>query len=193
MRRFPNETVDALERVYADEFRFVHTTGNVADKVTQINGIMSNEPVSSAPISTPSFDQLLVYGDVAILRTLERGVAGTNIYARKGGRWQIVQVQGTRLPPERKPVQLDSKALDAFVGRYEFSPGAVTTVTREGNSLMWKGGNRPKLTLVPLSNTRFYAKENDAEMTFSMGDKGQVTDVVLRLGSCHDSKAKRIE
>jgi hypothetical protein len=102
-------------------------------------------------------------------------------------------VQGTRLPPERRPVQLDPKVLDAFVGRYEFSPGAVATVTKEGNALMWKGGSRPTVTLVPLSDNRFYARENDAEMAFSKGDKGQVTDVVLRLGSCQESKAKKIE
>jgi hypothetical protein len=79
------------------------------------------------------------------------------------------------------------------VGRYEFGPGAVATVTKEGNALTWKGGSRPKVTLVPLSDNRFYAKENDAEMTFSKGDKGQVTEVVLRLGSCQDSKAKKVE
>jgi hypothetical protein len=183
----------ALERVYADEFQFVHSTGGVVNKAAQINGIMSNDPVSSAPVPTPSFDQLLVYGDVAILRTSGRWVAGTNIYARKGGRWQIVQVQGTRLPPERRPVQLDPKALDAFLGKYEFAPGAYATVTKEGDALKWQAGGRPKVTLVPLSDNRFYARENDAEMTFSKGDKGQATDVVLRLGSCQESKAKKIE
>ncbi len=183
----------ALERVYADEFQFVHTTGGVVNKAAQINGIMSNDPVSSAPLPTPSFDQLLVYGDVAILRTAGRGVAGTNIYARKGGRWQIVQVQGTRLAPERRPVQLDPKVLDSYPGKYEFAPGAYATVTKESDALKWQAGGRPKVTLVPLSATRFFARENDAEMTFSKGDKGQVTGVVLRLGSCQDSKAKKIE
>ena len=183
----------ALERVYADEFQFVHSTGGVINKAAQIDGIMSNDPVSSAPVLTPSFDHLLVYGDVAVLRTSGRGVAGTNIYARKGGHWQIVQVQGTRLPPERRPVPLDSKVLDSYLGKYEFAPGAYATVTKEGDALKWQAGSRPKVTLVPLSDTRFYARENDAEMSFSKGDKGQVTDVVLRLGSCQDSKAKKVE
>jgi hypothetical protein len=134
-----------------------------------------------------------VYSDVAILRVPGRGATGTNIYAKKAGRWQIVQVQGTRLPPERKPIQLDPKVLDLYPGRYEFAPGAYATVTKEGEALKWQAGGRPKVTLVPLTDARFYAKENDAEITFYKGEKGQVTEVVLRLGSCQESKAKKVE
>ena len=181
----------ALERIYADEFQFVHTTGGVVDKTAQINNALANDRTSSVP--APTFEGLLVYGDVAILRTLERGVAGTNIYSKKSGRWQIVQVQGTRLPPERKPITLAPKVIDAYLGKYEFAPGAYATVTKEGDALSWKPGARPKSTLVPLTDSRFYSKENDAEMTFSKDEKGQVTGVVLRLGVCQESKAKKVE
>lgn len=80
-----------------------------------------------------------------------------------------------------------------MTGKYEFGPGAVATVTREGNDLRWRGGNRMPVTLVPLSETHFFAKESETEMTFLKNEKGQVTDVVLRLGSCQDSKARKIE
>jgi len=84
----------ALERIYADDFQFVHTTGGVVDKTTQINNTLANDRTSTGPLPIPTFDRLLLFGDVAIFRTLERGVAGTNVYSRKEGRWQIVQVQG---------------------------------------------------------------------------------------------------
>ena len=35
--------------------------------------------------------------------------------------------------------------------------------------------------------------ETETEMMFMKDEKGQVTDVVLRVGSCQDSKAKKIE
>jgi hypothetical protein len=183
----------ALERIYADDFQFVHTTGGVIDKTTQINNALANDRTSTGPLAIPTFDGLLLFGDVAIFRTLERGVAGTNIYSRKEGRWQIVQVQGTRLPPDRKPITLDPKVLDAYLGKYEFAPGAYATVTKDGDALSWKPGNRAKSTLIPLTDSKFYSKENDAEMTFSKDEKGQVTGVVLRLGVCQESKAKKIE
>lgn len=49
------------------------------------------------------------------------------------------------------------------------------------------------VTLIPLSETHFYAKETETETMFVKNEKGQVTGVVLRVGSCQDSKAKKIE
>jgi hypothetical protein len=182
-----------LERVYADEFQFIHGNGYVVTKTAQIDGIMANTPLSSTPVPVPSFDPLLLYGDVAVFRDTARNVAGTNIYVKKNGQWQIFQVQGTRLAPQRNATKIDPQLLDSFLGRYEFGPGAVATVTREGDVLKWRGGNRLPVELVPLSDTRFFGKENDSEMTFTKNDKGQVTDVVLKLGVCQESRAKKIE
>ena len=49
------------------------------------------------------------------------------------------------------------------------------------------------VTLIPLSETHFFAKETETEIMFVKSEKGQVTGAVLRLGSCQDSKAKKIE
>jgi hypothetical protein len=143
---------------------------------------------------TPSFDQLTVYGDMAILRgrEIKAGLFATTVFAKRDGRWQFVHAQGTLVPPERKAIALDPKALDAFVGSYEFGPNAVAIATKEGDALMWKGGRRPKVRLMPLSDTRFFVEETGVEMTFHKGDNGPVTGVTLRIGSCQDSEAKRV-
>jgi len=182
----------ALERLFADGYVWVQGNGRVTTKAKHIENILSN--TSQFLMTIPSFDQLTVYGDTAILRATERdGLFATTVFARKDGRWQFVHAQGTLMPPERKAVEVDPKALDAFVGNYEFGPGAVATVTKEGDALMWKGGRRPKVRLMPLSDSRFFVAESGVEMTFRKGDKGQVTSVTLRIGSCQDSEAKRVE
>ena len=181
----------ALERLFADEYVWIQANGNINDKTKHINGILGND--ANFQVLNPSFDQLLVYGEMAINRTAGAGISTTAFFAKKDGRWQFVQVQGTRLPPERKPIELDPKTLDSFVGKYEFAPDAVGTVTREGNTLMWKGGRRPKAKLMPLSDTRFFVENTDAEMTFYKDAKGQITHLDFRLGNCQDSKARKIE
>lgn len=183
----------ALERLYADEFQFVRPAGAIINKAAQISGIMSNDPISSTPVPAPAPERLAVYGDVVISRSIVRGTAISSMFVKKDGRWQLLHAQGTRLAPERNPVMIDPQLLNSFLGKYQFGPGAVATVTREGDSLKWRGGNRPAVTLVPLSETHFFAKESETEITFVKNEKGQVTDVVLRLGSCQDSKAKKIE
>lgn len=182
-----------LEQLYADEFQFIRPSGGVINKVTQISGIMSNDPISSTPIPAPALESLMVYGDVVVSRHTVRGTAVSSIFVKKDGHWQLLQAQGTRLAPERKPTSLEPKLLDAFVGKYEFGPNAIATVTREGDAIRWRGGNRMPVTLVPLSETQFFAKETETEMMFVKNENGQVTGVVLRLGSCQDSKAKKIE
>ena len=182
-----------LEQLYADEFQFIRPSGGVINKVTQISGIMTSDPVSSIPIPVPAVDSLMVYGDVVVSRHTVRGTAVSSIFVKKDGRWQLLQAQGTRLAPERKPTSLDPKLADALVGKYEFGPNAIATLTREGDVIRWRGGNRMPVTLVPLSETQFFARETETEMTFVKTENGQVTGVVLRLGSCQDSKAKKIE
>jgi hypothetical protein len=154
---------------------------------------MSSDPISSMPIPAPAIENLMVYGDVVVARHTVRGTAVSSIFVKKDGRWQLLQAQGTRLAPERKPISLDPKLLDSFVGKYEFGPNAIATLTRDGDTLRWRGGNRMPVTLVPLSETQFFAKETETEMMFVKNENGQVTGVVLRLGSCQDSKAKKIE
>jgi hypothetical protein len=112
---------------------------------------------------------------------------------KKNGQWRLLQAQATRLAPERKPVNIDPKLLDSFVGKYQFGPNAIATVTREGDALRWRGGNRMPVTLVPLSETHFFSKETETEMMFVKNEKGQVTDVMLRVGACQDTKAKKME
>jgi len=182
-----------LEQLYADEFQFIRPSGGVISKVTQITGIMSSDRLSSTPVSIPALENLMVYGDAVVSRHTVRETVITSIFVRKDGRWQLLQAQGTRLAPKRNPITLDPKALDSFVGKYEFGPNAIATVTREGDALRWRGGNRMPVTLTALSEIHFFAKETETDIMFVKDEKGQVTGAVLRLGSCQDSNAKKIE
>ena len=182
-----------LEQLYAEEFQFIRPSGAIVNKANQITGIMANDPISSTPVPAPAADSLIVYGEVVVARHTLRGSAISSIFVKKGGQWQLLHAQATRLAPERKPVTLDPKLLDSFVGRYQFGPNAVATVTREGDGLRWRGGNRMPVTLIPLSETHFFSKETETEMMFVKNENGQVSDVVLRVGACQDSKAKKIE
>jgi hypothetical protein len=183
----------ALERLFADGYIWVQGGGGVKSKAQHIENILGNTSQFSMP--TPSFEQMTVYGDMAILRETEMrsGLFATTVFAKRDGRWQFVHTQGTLLAPERKAVELDPKALDSFVGSYEFGSGVMATVTKEGDALMWKAGRRPKVRLMPLSDTRFFVVETGVEMNFHKGDKGPVTSVTVRLGTCQDSDAKRVE
>ena len=181
----------ALERLFADGYVWVQGNGSVTTKAKHIDNIMSNTAPFSLP--APPFEQFAVYGDTAIFRSTERkaGLFATTVFAKTDGRWQFVHAQGTLLPPERKAIEVNPTAFDALVGSYEF-PTGMAVATKEGDALMWKAGRRPTVRLMPLSDTHFFVEESGVEMLFHKDDKGQATDVTLRIGTCQDSQAKKV-
>ncbi len=84
--------------------------------------------------------------------------------------------------------QLDPKVLDAYTGKYEVRPGIFATVTRQGNSLVVQIPFQSKMEFLPMSETQFFMKYSDADLTFVKNDKGEVTEAVL--GSLTAKKVK---
>jgi len=179
----------ALESFYADEFLFIHSSGQEDNKQRRIDAILSVNDYKPAPM--PSFDELYVYGDVAILRA-KAANRGTTIYAKKNGEWQVVQVQSTALPPARNTVKLDPKTIQQYIGKYEQAPGVFTLISFENDTLRAKGANRPQVAILPLSDNVFAVKDNIGEFTFYKDDKGQVTHYILRV-SGREIKGTKVE
>ncbi len=179
----------ALEHFYADEFLFIHSTGQEDNKQRRIANILSINDYKPAPM--PTFDELYVYGDVAVQRA-KGMVRGTTIYAKKNGDWQVVQIQSTALPPERKIIKLDSKTLQQYVGKYEQAPGVFTLISFENDTLRAKGANRPQVAILPLSDNVFAVKDNVGEFTFYKDDQGRVTHYILRV-SGREIKGTKVE
>ena len=77
-----------------------------------------------------------------------------------------------RLPDDA--VKLTSAQLDAFVGRYQYGPGAIMTVSREGALLMAQLTGQPKYPLFPKSETEFEWRVVPASVKFVKGADGKV-------------------
>jgi hypothetical protein len=182
----------ALERIYADEFRFVHGGGNMDDKAANIANIMSIEG-PRRPLPIPSLDGLLVYGDVAVYRThdKEAGLWATAVYARKGGRWQIVQLQSTYLALDRPTVTLDAKTLDAYAGTYSRQGGVSLTLAREGDHLLLRSPGRPNLVVAPIGDAQFVYVGINTDIRFFKDEQGRVTHFVQRLPNGREVTWKR--
>ena len=75
-----------LEQLYADEFQYIRPSGGVINKVTQINGIMSNDPISSTPIPAPAMESLMLYGDIVVARHTVRNTAVSSVFVKKDAR-----------------------------------------------------------------------------------------------------------
>jgi CubicO group peptidase (beta-lactamase class C family) len=126
---------------------------------------------------------------IVVLRNADYGVLSPNKISE--GLAAIVFGEKYELPHERVAIKIDPKILDAYVGQYELRPNLIFTMTREGDSLMTQITGQPKFELFPESETKFFLKVVDAQVTFVKDDKGVVTHLILHQGG--DRTAKKIK
>jgi D-alanyl-D-alanine-carboxypeptidase/D-alanyl-D-alanine-endopeptidase len=81
-------------------------------------------------------------------------------------------------PRQRKEVTLPPAALEAYVGQYQLSPDFAIVVTRDGNALFVQATGQPKFPIYAESETEFFLKVVDAQVTF-VREGGKVTKLIL--------------
>lgn len=94
-------------------------------------------------------------------------------------------------PKERKAIVVNPKLYERYVGRYELSPNFILTITKKGDRLFAQATDQPTLELFPESETRFFIKEVDAQITFMEDQQGQVTQLILHQAG-QNLSAKRL-
>ena len=95
------------------------------------------------------------------------------------------------LTTERKEAKVDPKLYDSYAGDYELATNFVLTITSEDGKLMGQATGQPKAELFPTSETEFFLKSVDAQITFVKNEQGQVTQLILHQNG-RNMTAKKI-
>ena len=95
-------------------------------------------------------------------------------------------------PKPRKETAVDPKALEAYVGEYALTPAFVIAVTLEGQQLFVQATGQSKVPVYAESDTEFFLKIVDAQISFVKDASGAVTGLVLHQGG-RDQPAKKIK
>jgi D-alanyl-D-alanine-carboxypeptidase/D-alanyl-D-alanine-endopeptidase len=88
-------------------------------------------------------------------------------------------------------VSIDPRLLDRYVGRYELTPSAIFTVTRRGDALFVQLSGQSTFPVFPESDTQFFYKVVDAQLTFQPSGEGAASAVTLHQNG-RDQRAPRI-
>jgi WD40 repeat protein/serine/threonine protein kinase len=81
-----------------------------------------------------------------------------------------------------KIAAVDPASYDALVGKYSYPNGQTNTVTREGSHLFAQMNDQPKLEILPTSETEFFWKDVNAQVTFVKDQTGKVTKAIHHQG-----------
>ena len=95
------------------------------------------------------------------------------------------------IPAPRTEVRVSQAVLDAYAGRYELAPDFIITISREGEQLFAQATGQPRFELFAESETKFFAKVTEIQVTFVRAASGDVTELILHQGG--DRRARRLE
>ncbi|HIC18198.1 TPA: DUF3471 domain-containing protein, partial [Candidatus Poribacteria bacterium] len=79
---------------------------------------------------------------------------------------------------QKSVVQIDTATYGDYVGEYDYGHGAILTITKEGNRLLAQMTGQPKFEIFPQSETEFFWKVANAQVTFVKNDKGNVNKII---------------
>jgi CubicO group peptidase (beta-lactamase class C family) len=82
-------------------------------------------------------------------------------------------------------VAIDPRLLGDYVGRYALNPSFVIEVTREGNQLFVQATGQQRLPVYAESESRFFLRVVEAQVSFDRDSAGKVTQLVLHQNGSH--------
>jgi CubicO group peptidase (beta-lactamase class C family) len=100
--------------------------------------------------------------------------------------------QPYELPRTRVAIPVDAKILERYAGRYELSPTFALTVTLEEGRLMMQATGQPKVELFAESETKFFLRAVDAQVSFEVDEQGRATGLILHQAG-RDQRARRVK
>ncbi len=85
----------------------------------------------------------------------------------------------TPAPKVRNEIAISPAILDAYVGVYELAPNFNLSITKEGGALFAQATGQGKFQLYSETETDFFLKVTDAQVTFVKDATGKVNQIVL--------------
>lgn len=117
------------------------------------------------------------------LDTVNRELISTTLSA-------IVFGEKYELPKKRAAITINHEIYDRYVGQYKLSEAFIFTITKEDGKLFAQATGQGKLEIYPESETEFFYKVVDAQLSFVKDENGNVTKLILHQGGGHGTAEK---
>ena len=112
-------------------------------------------------------------------------------YVQRAGAWKLVGGADVVIPRDPAVAKVDPRLYDAYAGQYEYAPGLLDTVTRDGDRLLIQATGQAKEELLPENDTTYFGRRQDWRVLFVRDDKGVVVSLIFRQNG-QDLVARRV-
>jgi CubicO group peptidase (beta-lactamase class C family) len=117
---------------------------------------------------------IIVLSNLASFNPVAMAMQVVDVYLADGSASEQPASKTTAVPAERKAIVLDPAMYDEYVGVYTLRPGLIITITKEHQRLMTQMTGRPKVELFPESESKFFVKGADVQVSFRRDPTGKV-------------------
>ena len=100
--------------------------------------------------------------------------------------------RGYAPPVERTEVAVAVEILETYIGEYELSPEFSIVVTLENDALFVQATGQPRFPVFAESETKFFLRAVEAQISFTRDDSGVVTGMILHQGG-RDQSARKVQ
>ncbi len=173
----PAKTLESYVGQYELAPGFVLTVRKQDDRL--IGQATGQPPVRLIPRSQTDFAVSGVDASLTFVKDKDGKI--TQVVLHQNGDREAAKISDT-VPKERVAIQLSPKVFDAYVGQYELESGGTFTIRRDGDKLRAQLTGQPSFQIFPESETDFFYKVVDAQLTFVKDTNGKVTKLVLHQG-----------
>src|SRR5262252_2052615 len=118
------------------------------------------------------------------------GKAVAAVLHQNGLNQRAARIEGEPVAP--KEVILDSAVLDRYAGRYQLTPAATLTLSRDGAKFYVQLTGQPRIEVFASGEREFFLKVVDAQLTMEVDAQGRAAAVTLHQFG-RDQRAPRIE
>ena len=165
------KTVD-INDDYIGQYDYVGGIMTITRERNQLFAQLTGQPKAEIfPKSETEFFWKVVDAQITFVRNKEGEV--THVIHHQGGQ----TLTAPRLE-QKSVVQINTAAYSDYVGEYDYGHNAILTVTKEGDRLLAQMTGQPKFEIFPRSETEFFWKVVNAQVTFVKNDKGKVSKII---------------
>jgi D-alanyl-D-alanine-carboxypeptidase/D-alanyl-D-alanine-endopeptidase len=133
------------------------------------------------------------YGFSSFIGFDKKRQRGVVVLANCGGHVDAIGLQllrNSEPPHNHTAVTIDPKIYDDYAGKYQLAPGVEFTVRRDKDRLMVQLTGQPFYEVFPESETNFFYKVVDAQLSFVRNQAGEVASLVLHQGGLDQEAAR---
>ncbi len=91
----------------------------------------------------------------------------------------------------RTEIAVDARVLEGYVGQYAIGPAFVIAISREGGRLFLQATGQPRFPIFAETETRFFLKVVDAQITFVKDEAGKTVALVLHQNGMDQRAGRR--